>query len=115
MKDRKRSGPGRSSGKYNRWLSGASSELDKYGRFGALSVLRIHGLGILTPYILSDFSGTGSSLKGWRRALLDSTQSSFSEDRILRCVVRRTMDISLEWGVGLVSSVEPKLRRFRCV
>ncbi|MED6110636.1 hypothetical protein PIB30_044769, partial [Stylosanthes scabra] len=28
----------------------------------ALSILRIHGLGILTPYI-SDFSGAGSSLE----------------------------------------------------
>ncbi|MED6158663.1 hypothetical protein PIB30_034812 [Stylosanthes scabra] len=62
-----------------------------------------------------NFSGTGSRLKGWRSALSDSTRSSFSEDRLFHCVVRRTRDIALECNIGLVFSVEHKLRRFCCV
>ncbi|MED6186556.1 hypothetical protein PIB30_067841 [Stylosanthes scabra] len=60
MKDRLRSGPDDwSSGKYNRWLSGASS--------GSV------GLGY------DNRPGTGSSLKGWRSALSDYTKSSLSK------------------------------------
>ncbi|MED6129307.1 hypothetical protein PIB30_106591, partial [Stylosanthes scabra] len=63
------------------------------------------------------FSGTGSSLKGWRSvpSASDSTWSSFSEDQVSRCVVRRIRDNALECDIGLVSSVETKLRRFRRV
>ncbi|MED6182576.1 hypothetical protein PIB30_029825, partial [Stylosanthes scabra] len=58
---------------------------------------------------------TGLSLKGWRSALSDPTRSSFSEDRVSRCVVRRTRDNALEFDIGHVSSVEPKLRRWASV
>ncbi|MED6149698.1 hypothetical protein PIB30_064999 [Stylosanthes scabra] len=53
-------------------MSVASYVREEYGkpewrvglpRIGALSILRIHGLGILTPYISSGFSSIGSSLK----------------------------------------------------
>ncbi|MED6119257.1 hypothetical protein PIB30_010182 [Stylosanthes scabra] len=41
--------------------------------------------------------------------------SSFSKDRVLRCVIWRTRNVSCVIKMKLLFSVEPKLRRFYCI
>ncbi|MED6161621.1 hypothetical protein PIB30_062543 [Stylosanthes scabra] len=45
--------------------------------------------------ILSDFSGTGSSLESWRSIHEEVRASSFSKSQIFRCVLWRTRRVAV--------------------
>ncbi|MED6204844.1 hypothetical protein PIB30_012615 [Stylosanthes scabra] len=90
-------------GKYERWLSSASSgsvglamitDRNKYYRLVALSVLRIHGLRILTPYIHQTFQIQVQAWKVSEASVKISVCLAFFEVQVFRCMSRRTRGVS---------------------